>query len=1039
MWLVEWIDGKYKILQKLGAGFGGSVYLVEYRDKKIALKQLKMPEAGAGLSQEEIQENFKQEFSTLKNLNHPHILRILDFGYDAEADFYYFTTEYIEGKDIFQATRQCSFEEIEDLFVQTLRALSYLHSHKVYHLDIKPANIMVTKDNGGSRIAKVIDFGLSAFQKKGFLSGTPGFIAPEALLEEPLDNRADLYSLGATWYTCIDGRNPFMGKDILETLQRQKSSTPPPVSNHVRRIPSYIDPILEKLMRKNPTVRYHHADQVVRDINWTGNRHYPLETDATALAYLPGEGQLIGRKEQWSQLINIFDRVFVTHTDLKCGVVVSGSPGTGKSRLLKELKYYAQLHAIPVLEEKESLKAKIDKPCLILVDDADEDCFTLMGKLMLLFGRHPLMMVLAGRPPKTDSLHHIILKNFDRQEVGCYIASVLGMSNPPHFLTEELFIRTDGNPLFLTELLQSLIQSHQLFDEYGRWSPSRIEDLGIDFNKLEAPKTLQEHCREKYQFLPDTVKKILLAVSVSKSALTRHDLFELGLGGITKEVAFLQGEKLVNVDAEGTIRLSNPNFYDWIRQEVDPQELPPLHQSLGELLQRDPKRELFAFYHLGLGIGASEERLRHLLKYEAGLFEQHLWGDSIKGLEIALPLASNGEEQVEVRLRLVRSLFRSGQHHLALENLTAINQILKKEKENPKHWRWVQQTLREMGSIYIKEGKLDLAHESLEASRVLLEEHEENPVEEMILENFKASLLLLGGKITEAAHLSEETYQRWQSWSFEDKRRVLNNDLPNIYINQKKFGEAKKVLALQTKFYEEIGELQKQAYALYGLALCCYHLQEYEEALKNYQSCAEISRKIKNEELLFHVFNELGNISFVQKDWNHAVDHYNHALELAQHLSAINNSIGITINLALVMKNLGDFQGARVYLKHVIDSLETHPTLSLPLRQFLTQAYLALGKINIIDTKFTESRDAYRDAFHLIREHSALEPFRFSILLGLVHSNILLGRDEEAQEFLAELNKRERTPKEESEIEEIKQQLEKNLGREEFRTYSSLF
>jgi tetratricopeptide (TPR) repeat protein len=1027
---VECIDGKYKTLQKLGEGYGGSVYLVEHRGKKIALKQLRIPEANAGLSKEEILENFKQEFSTLKNLNHPHILRILDFGFDAEADFYYFTTEYIEGKDIFNATRNCSFEDTEDLFVQTLRALSYLHSQRVFHLDIKPGNILVTKDSEGARVAKVIDFGLTAFRKKGFLVGTPGFIAPEALLQEPLDNRADLYSLGATWYTCIHGSNPFTGKDMRETLTRQKSIIPPPLSNYLQHIPPYIDPILEKLMKKNPTERYHHADQVIRDLNWASNKNYPMETGATALAYLPGEGQLIGRQEHWSQLLAYFDRVFVTRTDLKCGVIISGAPGTGKSRLLKELKYYAQLHTIPVLEERESLQTKIDKDCIILIDDADEDCLALIERLMLLFHRYSFMIVLVGKPMKTTSgnWHHITLKNFDPQEVSSYIGSVLGMSNPPDFLVDELYDRTEGNPLFLTELLQSLIQSRQLFDEYGRWSPSRIQDIGIDFGKLEAPKTLTEYCQNKYRHLNAEAQKILLTVSLSKAPVTRHDLYKLGLSKGPTHWTFLQDEKLIRVEPSGIVRLNNPNFRDWIPQGIDSKMVSNLHQSLGNLFREDSKRAVFAWYHLGLGTGSDPERFQYLLQYADSLFQQNLWCDSIKGFETALSLADKAADQVEVRLRMIRPLFRAGQHHSAMKRLEEINQILKKERENPKRWRWVQQTLREMGNLYIKEGRLDLAHESIEASRILLEEHEENPAEEMVLENFKASLLLREGKVAEAAELSEETYRQWQSWPLETKKQVLNNELANIYINQKRFREAKEILIQQSKFYEEIGQLQKQASALYGLSLCCYSLQEYEEALRIYQSCAELSRKVKNEELLFHVFNELGNIAFVQKDWNQAFEHYNHALELAQHLSDINNSIGITINLALVLQKLGDNNSAGLYLRHVIDTLETHSALSLPLLQFLTHAYLALGKLNIHDLKYIEARDSYRDAFHLVRGYSALEPFRFLALLGLVHANILLNRTQEAQTFLAELNKRELTSKEEQEFEEVKQHIEKQLG-----------
>jgi serine/threonine protein kinase len=190
------IDKKYQVLKTLGEGFGGSVFLVEKEGVKAALKQLHMRSDHACLTPTEILDNFKQEFSTLKKLNHPHILRILDFGYEPKEQFYYFTTEYIEGQDIFDATRSLSYDQIEELFVQTLRALSYLHSQGIYHFDIKPQNILVGKNEQGTPFAKLIDFGLTALEKKGILAGSPGYLSPEAILDEGRDGRSDSYSLG---------------------------------------------------------------------------------------------------------------------------------------------------------------------------------------------------------------------------------------------------------------------------------------------------------------------------------------------------------------------------------------------------------------------------------------------------------------------------------------------------------------------------------------------------------------------------------------------------------------------------------------------------------------------------------------------------------------------------------------------------------------------------------------------------------------------------------------------------------------------------
>src|SRR5262249_43249457 len=143
---------------------------------------------------------------------------------------------------------------------------------------------------------------------------------------------------------------------------------------------------------------------------------------------------------------------------------------------------------------------------------------------------------------------------------------------------------------------------------------------------------------------------------------------------------------------------------------------------------------------------------------------------------------------------------------------------------------------------------------------------------------------------------------------------VINNELANIYLVQGKVKEARDFLSQQIKFFQEVGNLTKQVSSLYGLALCCYSLKQYDEAIKIYQSCLELSRSLKNEEMLFHTFNELGNITFFQKNWNQAAEYYQRALELAQHLSDVSNSIGITINLANVLQEQGDSLSAGLYL-----------------------------------------------------------------------------------------------------------------------------
>jgi tetratricopeptide (TPR) repeat protein/tRNA A-37 threonylcarbamoyl transferase component Bud32 len=1018
---VKKIDRKYQVVKTLGEGMGGVVFLAEVGEKRVALKQLQMEQKG--LSSEEILENFKREFSLLKELNHPHIVRILDFGFDRQENFYYFTTEYIEGSDIFTATRGLSSEEIEEYFVQILRALSYLHSHRVCHLDIKPLNILVGQNDRGQKNAKLIDFGISAFRKQGVLAGTPAYLAPETLLGERLDGRADLYSLGVSWYECLTGQNPFRSEKSFITLDRQRTLVLPHISTQSSRIPPYLDPIFEKLLRKNPAERYHHADQVIRDLNWSGSRHYPLETEATALAYLPGEGKLVGREAEWSQLISFFDRVFLTRSDSKCCVLLSGTLGTGKSRLLKELKYHAQLHGVHTLNLTEVSPSDLKGDTLLLADNADAETLEKATQWIRQFHTHSILIVLAGPNLKdlSETGFTVSLNNFDRFAVAQYIASVLGVENPPDFLVDELFSRSEGNPLFLTELLNSLILSHQVFDEQGRWSPSMLEEIGVDFNKLLVPKTLDEYCRSKYENLPAASKQLLATIALTKAPLERTMIGKLGLEIHKSDWDFLQRANLVGVDPYlNELRLLNPSLRDWIPHHVEPQILSRIHQALGDLFLGNPSTEEAAWFHLGLGRGERGGRFQYLLRYGDALYHRQCWLEAARVFDDAFALAPTPENQVEGHLRRARALFHAGRSSEALVLLEETQRILKKERENPEHWRWVEQTFREMGVFYLKAGRFDLARESLQSARVLLEEHEENTVELMILDNLKGSLLMREGKLRDAAERCEETYQRWQTWPQEMKKQVQNNELASIYMAQGKKKEAKALFQAQTDFYQEIKNFNKKAYAIHGWAESCYGLSEFEESEKMYQSCVELARKLKNEELLFHAFNGLGNIAYSRKDWTHCVEYYRRALELAQHHSDSNSSVAIAINLAIVFRHQGDSASAYLYLRHVIDTLEAEFPPSIHQLQFLTHADLELGKLCASDFKWFEAWDAYRDASRLIRHHPTLERFYFAALSGLVQTAFHLGRTQEAQTLLTELEKRNLSDPEKIELEELK-------------------
>src|SRR3989338_3353340 len=206
--------GRYKILKHLGVGSIGSVLHVQ--DVKTGIEYaLKTLPATSALSID--LESFLAEFDVLKNLNHPNICQVYDAGFDKEDESYYLATELVAGQDLFDATENLTIDQIEELFVQALRAFNYLHQKSVIHLDVKPQNMLVADRR--SRL-KLIDFGFANLHKrakqknsiekdKHLIIGTAAYVAPEIIGSAAWDGRADLYSLGVSFYKAFARRLPF--------------------------------------------------------------------------------------------------------------------------------------------------------------------------------------------------------------------------------------------------------------------------------------------------------------------------------------------------------------------------------------------------------------------------------------------------------------------------------------------------------------------------------------------------------------------------------------------------------------------------------------------------------------------------------------------------------------------------------------------------------------------------------------------------------------------------------------------------------------
>ena len=281
--------GPYAVLQRLGGGGMGEVYLAEDTrlGRHVALKR----PSEALLSMPDARERLHREASAAGRLTHPNIAAIYDV---LDVDSYpYIVMEYVEGESLARVLRRGALPLDNAIAVGTeiADALAAAHAKGIVHRDLKPANISLTPDGH----AKVLDFGLakgpatkettsqaglSTITVPGQVMGTPGYSSPEQLVGAPADPRDDIYSLGVVLYELLCGRRPFDGTDSLELAMATMTKTPPPVHQVNPAVPEAISAIVARAMARDRDDRYQSADQLRTELR---RLTHALSTDVTHL------------------------------------------------------------------------------------------------------------------------------------------------------------------------------------------------------------------------------------------------------------------------------------------------------------------------------------------------------------------------------------------------------------------------------------------------------------------------------------------------------------------------------------------------------------------------------------------------------------------------------------------------------------------------------------------------------------------------------------------------------------------------------------
>ncbi|NWF70487.1 MAG: protein kinase [Chloroflexi bacterium] len=258
------LNGRYRLIAQQGAGGMAVIYkAVDLAlGRTVAVKVLR-----PSLTQDRaFLDRFREEARSVANLSHPNIVTVHDFGSEGQA--YYIIMEFVEGqnlKEVIKTYGALSIDRVLNLGIQICAGIGFAHRAGLVHADIKPQNVLVTKED----VVKITDFGIAqAFsdthpgQRQDVVWGSPHYFAPEQARGEKPNPAADVYAIGIVIFEMLTGRLPYMGQTQQELALAHIRERIPLATEFNPNVPENLARIVEKVMSKDPNQRYRMADQL---------------------------------------------------------------------------------------------------------------------------------------------------------------------------------------------------------------------------------------------------------------------------------------------------------------------------------------------------------------------------------------------------------------------------------------------------------------------------------------------------------------------------------------------------------------------------------------------------------------------------------------------------------------------------------------------------------------------------------------------------------------------------------------------------------
>lgn len=768
----EIIGGRYRLIRLLGEGGMGSVHVAldPLTGQNVALKRVL-------ISPESLQFNSRgsndlflslaQEFRIMASLRHPNVNSVLDYGFDGRLP--YFTMDLLQNPvSVFRAGWKSDQDKV-NLIIQTLQALAYLHRRGIIHRDLKPANILVV--NGQ---VKVLDFGLSVTREQAemnTIAGTLGYIAPETLLGASASEASDLFAVGVIAYEMFTGR-PIIESDDTQTLIQETIQSMPSMDgiNNLN-----VRMVIQRLISKEPADRYDgSAQRAIAAFCEAMNQPLPRESSAIRESFLQ-TARFVGRETELSKLTSA---LYKTIDGMGGLWLISGESGSGKTRLIEEVRIQAMVQGILVLRGQNIsegaypyhmwrspmrtlsltanfvdnqagvLKALVPdigdligkdvpdapevnplfaqerlimtieailqaqiRPILLILEDlhwAGRESLELLTRLTKVLSGLPILIVGSYRDEETPNLperfpeaHLLKLSRLDEYQIEELSVAMLGDQGHQPGLVQLLKAETEGNPLFLVEVMRALAEQAGQLDQVATMSlPAEVSAKGIN-----------EIIRRRVERV-SAEDRPLLRMAAIYGRRQNLDLLQkfAGTRDLNDWLQDCEAGAVLEVQ-DNSWQFSHDKLRDGVLAEVPEGERPGLHRQIAEAMEALNSKDNAALaYHWGKAGNPAKEATYRGLVGKAAL-ESGAYDTAKTNLMRALELQPPTPESLKQWVNLKRM---AADAHMGLGERDAANKLYREclEAYQTTNYKWgIAAALNDLGYLAFETRDFAMADE----------------------------------------------------------------------------------------------------------------------------------------------------------------------------------------------------------------------------------------------------------------------------------------------------------------------------------------